>query len=78
MQIAITSAGVGILLFLCAFLGFKQGLRLGMQAARGQIPPKLNPMSVVTEAKQPDPQDELLKGYANMMAYNGELPEEKR
>jgi hypothetical protein len=78
MQIAITSTGVAILLFLCAFIGFKQGLRLGMQAARGQIPPRINPVGVVTEDKPLDPQNELLKGYANMMAYDGDLPIEKR
>ena len=66
-----------MLLFLCAFLGYREGLRLGMQTARGQIPPKIkSPVEVVREAiAKPDPATtELLKGYANMMAYNGEIP----
>jgi hypothetical protein len=78
----LTSVGVGILIFLCAFLGFRQGLRLGMQTVRGQIPPKINPVATVKEAvsqSKPDPATaELLKGHANMMAYDGFLPEEKR
>jgi hypothetical protein len=80
MQIAIVSTGVGILLFLCLYLGFRQGLRLGMQTAKGQIPPKIsiNPVKFITEkvaeAKQDPATAELLKGYSNMMAYNGDLP----
>ncbi len=83
MQIAIISTGVSILLFLCLYLGFRQGLRLGMQTARGQIPPKIrNPVQAVkeavTEAKQDMATNELLKGYSNMMAHDGFLPEERR
>ena len=71
MNTAIIGLSIGIVLFLCLYLGFRQGLRLGMQTARGQIPPKL----VKTKAgKQAGVQDELLDGYANMMAYNGDLP----
>ena len=71
MLIAIISTALAIVLFLCLYLGFRTGLRLGMQTARGQIPPKL----VKTKAgKQVGAQDELLDGYANMMAYNGDLP----
>jgi hypothetical protein len=79
----LTSVGVGILIFLCAFLGFRQGLRLGMQTVRGQIPPKIrNPVEAVkekiAEAKQEKATTEILKGHANMMAYDGFLPEEKQ
>jgi hypothetical protein len=66
MQIAITSTGVAILLFLCAFLGFQQGLRLGIQTAKGQIPPKITPVKSIKEAiilPKPDPATaEMLKG----------------
>jgi hypothetical protein len=80
MQIAIISTGVGILLFLCLYLGFRAGLRLGMQAAKGQLPPKIAPVQVVKDAlAKPDPATaEMIKGHANMMAYDGFLPEEKR
>jgi len=81
MQIALIGAALAIVLFLCLYLGFRQGLRLGMQAAKGQIPPKLrNPVEVIKDIIPPKPDPattELLKGYANMMAFNGELPERK-
>ena len=78
MQIAIVSTALAIVLFLCLYLGFRQGLRLGMQTARGQIPPKLDPIGLVKPAKPTVLQDKLLDGYANMMAYNGDLPREER
>ena len=82
MQIAI-SIGVGGLLFLCSFLGFRQGLRLGMQTAKGQTPPKLrNPVqvvkSMVAEAKAEEEQASLMQDHARMMQYDGFLPEERR
>ena len=82
MQIAIISTGVAILLFLCALLGFRWGIRLGMQTAKGQIPPKLEPGKAIKDAiapHKPDPVTaEMLKGHASMMAYDGFLPEERR
>lgn len=80
MQIAIISTALAIVLFLCAYLGFRTGLRLGMQTAKGQIPPKIAPVKAVKDAlAKPDPATaELLKGHANMMAYDGFLPEEKQ
>ncbi|HBV95800.1 MAG: hypothetical protein JL50_10930 [Peptococcaceae bacterium BICA1-7] len=82
MQTAIISTGLAIVLFLCLYLGFRTGLRLGMQTAKGNVPPKLAPVKAVKEAVMPDKPDpataEMLKGHANMMAYDGFLPEEKR
>lgn len=82
MQIAVISTGLGIVLFLCLYFGFRTGLRLGMQTAKGQIPPKIDPVGTVvqkvTEIKQAGAQSELLKGYSNMMNYTGEPPQEKR
>jgi hypothetical protein len=80
MQIAIVSIALAIVLFLCLYLGFRTGLRLGMQTAKGQIPPKIAPVKAVKDAlAKPDPATvELLKGHANMMAYDGFLPEEKQ
>ena len=80
MQIALISAAYGLFFFVVLYLGFRTGLRLGMQTARGQIPPKIkSPVEVVREAiAKPDPATtELLKGYANMMAYNGDVPKER-
>jgi hypothetical protein len=80
MQIAIISTGLAIVLFLCLYLGFRTGLRLGMQTAKGNIPPKIAPVKAVKDAlAKPDPATaEMLKGHANMMAYDGFLPEEKQ
>jgi hypothetical protein len=82
MQIALISAGLAIALFFIAFLGFRAGLRLGMQTAKGQVPPKLEPAKAIQEAVIPHKADsmtaELLKGHASMMAYDGFLPEERR
>jgi hypothetical protein len=82
MQTILTSVGVGILLFLCLYLGFRTGLRLGMQAAKGNVPPKLAPLKAVKEAVSPPKPDEfaanLLADHARMMDYDGFLPEEKR
>ena len=78
MQIALISTGLSIVLFLCLYLGFRTGLRLGMQTAKGQTPPKLDPIGAI-KSKAEDKQqsvvtNELLKGYANMMSYNGDVP----
>jgi hypothetical protein len=63
----IIAALIGVLLFVCAFLGFRQGLRLGMQAGKGQVPPKLGPKKETKGAEA-----ELMKGYYNMMSFTGD------
>ena len=83
MNIALMSTGLGIALFLCLFLGFRQGLRLGMQTAKGVTPPKLrNPVqvvkSMVAEAKAEEEQASLMQDHARMMQYDGFLPEERQ
>ena len=82
MTTALISTGLAIVLFLCLYLGFRTGLRLGMQTAKGHIPPKLEPGKAIKDAiapAKPDPMTaELLKGHASMMAYDGFLPEERR
>jgi hypothetical protein len=82
MQIAITGAALGLFFFVVLYLGFRTGLRLGMQTAKGNVPPKIDPVKAVKEAvapPKPDPATaELIKGHANMMNYDGFLPEERR
>jgi hypothetical protein len=82
MQIALISAAYGLFFFVVLYLGFRAGLRLGMQTARGQIPPKLRPAQAAKEAivkPKPDPKTaELLRGWQNMQDYDGFLPEERR
>ena len=79
MQIAIISTIIGIVLFLCLFLGFKEGLRLGMNAAKGIQPaPLKNPVQAVIETvegvKAHKDNDEYDKELAEMMRYTGDLP----
>jgi hypothetical protein len=80
MQIALIGAAYGLFFFVVLYLGFRTGLRLGMQTAKGQIPPKIAPVKAIKDALvKPDPATaEMLKGHANMMAYDGFLPEEKQ
>jgi hypothetical protein len=53
-----------------------------MQSAKGTAPPKIDPIGAVigkvAEVKQVGQQNELLKGYANMMNYTGETPKEEK
>mgnify|MGYP000961818792 CR=1 FL=1 len=80
MQVAIISTALGIVLFLCLYLGFRTGLRLGMQTSKGQVPPKIDPVGTIQakkeEAKQAKLTGNLLEGYANMMAYDGDHPKD--
>jgi hypothetical protein len=82
MQTAIISAGLAIVLFLCLYLGFRTGLRLGMQTAKGQIPPKIaSPVQAVKQAVEEKQRaavvNGLVQGWQNMQDYDGFLPEEK-
>lgn len=78
MEVIFIAAGIGILLFLCLYIGFRTGLRLGMQAAKGQPPAKLDPVGAIRRAKiSRAERNELMKAHENMMAYDGWLPDEK-
>ena len=83
MQIAIISTIIGIVLFLCAYAGFKTGLRLGMQSAKGIIPePVKSPVKAVQEFKKEIEQSKADKifneGINAIMSYNGDLPKEEK
>lgn len=69
-------AGIGFGIFLCAFLGFRQGLRMGMQASKGVAPPAIqHPVQAVREAAAEKEMDALSKqeaeAWKNFLAYNG-------
>jgi hypothetical protein len=79
MQIAIISTALAIVLFLCTFLGYREGIRLGMTTAKGIIPePIKNPVQAVREIKQHIDESKEAKEEADeiaaMMAYNGDAP----
>jgi hypothetical protein len=82
MQIVITAAALGLFFFVVLYLGFRTGLRLGMQAAKGQIPPKIaSPVQAVKQAVEEKQRaavvNGLVQGWQNMQDYDGFLPEEK-
>lgn len=52
MQIAITSTALAIVLFLCLYFAFREGLRLGMDTAKGKEPePVKTPVKAFQEYK---------------------------
>lgn len=52
MQIAITSTALAIVLFLCLYFAFREGLRLGMNVSKGkEIEPPKSPIKAVQEHK---------------------------
>jgi hypothetical protein len=80
MQIAIISTFLGIVLFLCLLLGFRYGLRLGMQASQGKTPEPIKPVQAVTrvmqEVKESKEVAEANKafsdGFQSIMSYTGD------
>lgn len=52
MQIIITSTALAIVLFLCLYFAFREGLRLGMNVSKGkEIEPPKSPIKAVQEHK---------------------------
>lgn len=80
MLIAIITMALSIVLFLCLYLGFCTGLRLGMNAAKGIIPePVKTPINVVHEYKEHTTQErenkKIKEGIDAIMNYTGDVPE---
>mgnify|MGYP001465271903 CR=1 FL=1 len=80
MQIAIISTALGIVLFLCLYFGFREGLRLGMNVSKGRpIEPLKSPIKAIQEhienkeAKKAE--KELQDEIDAIMGYTGDLPE---
>lgn len=81
MQIAIVGTILGIVLFLCLYFGFREGLRLGMNVSKGKpIEPIKSPIKVIQEhietkeAKKAE--KELQDEIDAVMGYTGDLPED--
>ena len=84
MQIAIISTILGIVLFLCLLLGFRYGLRLGMQSAKGITPaPLKNPVIAVQDAvndvkehgEKIDNDRLIAEGLRNIFSFTGDVEE---
>ena len=82
MQIAIVSTILGIVLFLTLLLGFRYGLRLGMQSAKGITPaPLKNPViavqDAVNEVKEHGEKIEtdrlIAEGLRNIFSFDGNV-----
>jgi len=83
----IFGAALGLFFFVCSYLGFRAGLRLGMNAAKGITPPPLkNPVvavqDAVNEAKQHGKQikadDLFAEGLKNILGFTGDIEEEEK
>jgi autotransporter translocation and assembly factor TamB len=78
MLIALFVVALAIVLFLCLLLGFRYGLKLGMNAAKGIVPEIKNPIIAVKDAvediKAHDEQveaDKLFReGFTNIFSYD--------
>ena len=82
MQTTIIGIALAIVLFLCLYLGFRTGLRLGMSAAKGIIPPQIRtPVQVVQEVKESAEQAKANKAYNEglnaILSYTGDIPKEE-
>lgn len=84
MQIAIIGTALGVVLFLCLLLGFRYGIRLGMNTAKGITPPPLrNPVIAVQDAvndvkehsEKIDNDKLIAEGLRNIFSYTGETEE---
>lgn len=71
--------GVAILLFICFIFGYREGLRLGMQASRGKEPK--NPVTAVRDdlkqAKANKKIEEALNEYEAFEKYDGYTEKER-
>jgi len=89
MLMVISSVIIAIMLFLCAYLGYREGLRLGMQTSKGVEPAKIrSPVEVVknivkevNQTKQEHEQAKLEKKYAEdlekLLNYTGDVEDEE-
>jgi len=85
METAIITIGLGVVLFFIAFMGFKQGMRLGINTAKGEMPPTLveevkETVNKVREIKIEHEQVKVNKKFeedmTKFMSYTGDVEEE--
>ena len=80
MQTIITSTALAIVLFLCLYFGFREGLRLGMNVSKGKpIEPVKSPIKAIQEhienKETKKAEKELQDEIDAIMGYTGDLPE---
>jgi hypothetical protein len=80
MQTIITSTALAIVLFLCLYFGFREGLRLGMNVSKGKpIEPLKSPIKAIQEhienKEVKKAEKELQDEIDAIMGYTGDLPE---
>jgi hypothetical protein len=68
---------IGLILIVCTYAGFRQGLRLGMTVAKGTIPDAIkNPITIMKEHKLTKEQEKKRAKeeaeFMAMLAYTGE------
>lgn len=81
IEIAIIIFVLTTALFLCAYFGFRAGVRLGMRAYKGIEPePVRNPVKIISDIKQTAEQEKAAKifndGFNNIFNYTGDPPKD--
>lgn len=86
MEVAIITVGLGGVLFFIAFMGFKQGLRLGIKTAKGETPPSpveevketINKVrEIKVELEQAKVNKKFEEDMAQFMNYTGDVEEKQ-
>lgn len=78
MQIAIISTALSIVLFLCLYFGFREGLRLGIDVSKGKpIEPLKSPIKAIQEhienKETKKAEKELQDEIDSIMSYTGDI-----
>ena len=78
MQTIITSTALAIVLFLCLYFGFREGLRLGMNISKGKpIEPIKSPIKAIQEhvesKETKKAEKELQEEIDAIMGYTGDI-----
>lgn len=78
MQIAIISTALSLVLFLCLYFGYREGLRLGMSISKGKpIEPIKSPIKAIQEhiesKETKKAEKELQDEIDSIMSYTGDI-----
>lgn len=81
MQTIIISTALAIVLFLCLYFAFREGLRLGMNVSKGKdIEPVKTPIKAIQEYKTNKEVEKANKEFQDelnaIMSYTGDEPKE--